>query len=453
MKFLCSHCKAKYQIADERVAGRTLRMTCRQCRQEIVIRGEFTPVPHQSPLAAPPSALGSGFASHLAASPPTAPPPAIDQWHVAINDIPVGPMRRDEVARKVQLGAVNGDSLAWREGLDDWLPMRHIPELAVLLGPPAPPPSVGLPPPPSAASMVGGPQYAPPQPPPPPQPVTPAQRQHAAPLGGRAGAGAYGVEDWQPPAPIESSSISQVAPMPEPPVSPAAGPSVYKMFAAMGAFAFLMAAMTIVGAGWLSGDKQASAPATAPETPSAPAPAPADEEEAANEEEPSEDKVVELDLQEIDGADQQAKPTAKSTGSSSSKKKLTAEQEAMLARMGGGLDEGPAKIRAAGSRDSRSGGGRGGLTAAQLSKVVLKGRKNLQRCYETALRGSGSEDTVRMDVEITVSASGNVTRVNAKGKALPGMDTCIERTVKMWRFPNSGETTQTKFPVVFQPGA
>ena len=40
MKFLCSHCKAKYQIADEKVVGRTLRMTCRNCQQEIVIRGE-----------------------------------------------------------------------------------------------------------------------------------------------------------------------------------------------------------------------------------------------------------------------------------------------------------------------------------------------------------------------------------------------------------------------------
>ena len=32
MKFLCSNCKAKYQIADEKVAGRTLRMTCRRCQ-------------------------------------------------------------------------------------------------------------------------------------------------------------------------------------------------------------------------------------------------------------------------------------------------------------------------------------------------------------------------------------------------------------------------------------
>ena len=31
MKFLCDNCKAKYQIGDEKVAGKTVRMKCRRC--------------------------------------------------------------------------------------------------------------------------------------------------------------------------------------------------------------------------------------------------------------------------------------------------------------------------------------------------------------------------------------------------------------------------------------
>src|SRR3954469_24432187 len=31
MKFLCPSCKAKYQIGDEKVAGRSVRMKCRKC--------------------------------------------------------------------------------------------------------------------------------------------------------------------------------------------------------------------------------------------------------------------------------------------------------------------------------------------------------------------------------------------------------------------------------------
>jgi predicted Zn finger-like uncharacterized protein len=38
MKFLCDNCKAKYQIADEKVAGKTVRMKCRKCGHLIEIR-------------------------------------------------------------------------------------------------------------------------------------------------------------------------------------------------------------------------------------------------------------------------------------------------------------------------------------------------------------------------------------------------------------------------------
>src|SRR3954471_22347997 len=45
MKFLCPSCKAKYQIADEKVAGRSVRMKCRKCGFMIQV---------SSALAAPP---------------------------------------------------------------------------------------------------------------------------------------------------------------------------------------------------------------------------------------------------------------------------------------------------------------------------------------------------------------------------------------------------------------
>ncbi|HEX2679501.1 MAG TPA: AgmX/PglI C-terminal domain-containing protein, partial [Polyangiales bacterium] len=97
--------------------------------------------------------------------------------------------------------------------------------------------------------------------------------------------------------------------------------------------------------------------------------------------------------------------------------------------------------------------GTGTLSSEDVSKVVVRGRQNLQRCYETALRGAQSEETLKLTVDIQVSPGGNVTSVHTSGKSLPGMDECITRTVKMWRFPTSGDGAQTQFPVVFQPGA
>ena len=42
MKFLCDNCKAKYQIADEKVAGKTVRMKCRKCGHQIEVRAAVT---------------------------------------------------------------------------------------------------------------------------------------------------------------------------------------------------------------------------------------------------------------------------------------------------------------------------------------------------------------------------------------------------------------------------
>ena len=43
MKFLCEQCKAKYQIADEKAAGKTVRMKCRKCGYLIEVRWGVPP--------------------------------------------------------------------------------------------------------------------------------------------------------------------------------------------------------------------------------------------------------------------------------------------------------------------------------------------------------------------------------------------------------------------------
>lgn len=42
MKFVCDNCKAKYQIGDEKVAGKTLRMKCRRCGHLIQVAASVT---------------------------------------------------------------------------------------------------------------------------------------------------------------------------------------------------------------------------------------------------------------------------------------------------------------------------------------------------------------------------------------------------------------------------
>jgi GYF domain 2/zinc-ribbon domain len=458
MKFLCRNCKAKYQIADEKVAGRTLRMTCQQCGEPIVVRSQPRTAAGSRPVAtmggtggggggtAAQSALGADFQRQITGTTRDVPvQTSADEWHVAINDVPVGPMRREEVARKIAVNAVDRDSLAWREGMDDWQPIRHIPELAALvaMAPPAPAPvNAG-----TGRGVTVAQSVAPPPPPP--------ARLDMAPIGSRQ---VMSLDEYS--APLDGTAaaamavpVQQLAPEIAAPSKP---PGWGPMFLLVSGGAFILAAGALLGARVL-----APQPAPAPAAVVAPAPveAPKPVAPAAPVEEPKPSNVIELDMQAIDGQNSGARRSgaAAAQGGSANgtdkKKELTAEQKEMLARMGGGLDQAGLNLKSLDEAARPKAGGQGQLTAEQLNAVVLRGRKNLQRCYETALRGSQSTETVRLDVNIEVSPNGNVTTVKSSGKGLPGMDECITRTVKMWRFPSSGDVSEMRFPVVFQPGA
>jgi predicted Zn finger-like uncharacterized protein len=245
VKFLCEQCKAKYQIADEKAAGKTVRMKCRKCGYLIEVRAAATDPGASAPtsatdaagsrIPAPPTGgqpaaprqttLATSLASAKSPSKPserTGPLASAlksalqredevsapvdmsdlspnDEWYVAINGVPVGPIRIGEVRRKAAIGAVTDESLCWQEGLDEWRPLRAFPDLAALVREafiasrssmtPAPPevrtsvPSAARPPFRSAppASHPAGTAGAPPRPPPRAPPRAPPARAAATP--------------------------------------------------------------------------------------------------------------------------------------------------------------------------------------------------------------------------------------------------------------------------------
>ncbi len=56
-----------------------------------------------------------------------------DEWYVGINGVPVGPIRLSELRSKASAGAVNYDSLVWRDGFEEWQPLRTFPELVAIV--------------------------------------------------------------------------------------------------------------------------------------------------------------------------------------------------------------------------------------------------------------------------------------------------------------------------------
>jgi predicted Zn finger-like uncharacterized protein len=215
VKFLCDQCKAKYQISDDKVAGKTVRMKCRKCGHMIEVRASVTETsvagntsaaaaaarqsevppppgggpPRPPPPTAKPATLPtarSPLATSLSQAKPPAPRPtqrpeaglagafkssmqttredeaallelsSADEWYCAINGVPVGPIRITELRRKAALGAVTDDSLVWQEGMEEWRPVKTIAELASLVRDAASNrgPSLGSPEPPNVRQSV-----------------------------------------------------------------------------------------------------------------------------------------------------------------------------------------------------------------------------------------------------------------------------------------------------------
>ena len=527
MKFLCDNCKAKYQIPDEKIRGRTLKMKCRKCEHPILIRGPQTasaaaskpeaskpaapkpaaprrapssakpaprrrggssvgPRPAPRPSSAAASALGAEF-RRGALAPEPAPQRAAVEWYVAINDVPVGPIKRDELARKVGTGSVTGKNLCWREGMDDWKPLEQVAELASLVAArrvPAPPPRA-----------PGGSLRSAPQP-----PEEGSGRSNVVPIGGRMGATAYDENDEAtvmapPPAMAESSSpdlsplpigapiepgaeISSpgftpapaasappaAAPMPAEPAEPSQSRGLPPplLIALVGAGAFGVALALIAGKAMFA-EEAAETVAEATVDPLAEDDAPEPElvldDEGAGEEEVAEAAEAEGEEEEAaDDAPTTRRTTRRTTTTTpmtaemeAPTKMLSAEQQALLERFGGNDTSGPSLMSV--DIDMATSAGREQLDANAVRRVVSASanQRALRRCYETAIRGASDAPSVRMDVSVRVGASGTVTRVSATGRDYNGLRACIERTVRRWRFPASSNGGETRFPVVFSP--
>lgn len=200
VKFLCEQCKAKYQIADDKVAGKTVRMKCRKCGHMIEVRAEVTEtsvakgLPDESkkgpvkpaagvrpgglatsltgraaPAKGKPDALTGAFQKKVRQEPESTTSlemldsAAAGGWYVAINGVPVGPVRVSELRRKAANGAVTEDSLVWRDGLEEWRPVRAVTELAEMVREAISSgrPSLVTPPPPGTDARTSAPPPAP----------------------------------------------------------------------------------------------------------------------------------------------------------------------------------------------------------------------------------------------------------------------------------------------------
>jgi predicted Zn finger-like uncharacterized protein len=563
MKFLCENCKAKYQIADDKVAGRTVRMKCRKCNHMIEVEASVTetsvnatnptddrprpgastgvsaskgavqaaasglppprrpmaaslagvkprttPMPSpapsrppggkvapKTPIPAPGAGLAGAFSKAVSA--PNEDPSSVsaamavlssssstEEWYVGINGVPVGPVRLSDLRRKASNALITEESLVWREGFEEWVPLRTFPELAAMLKESASAGRTSLTPTPGTAAPVPTSRAHAPLPRAPvpagsgvrssvtPRAVASQPRSNVLAFAAR-GATAEKIEGLGEPSmeehvkadesvrppPVESAA----APVTAAPVLPevfepiqfrAAGfsqrpqprhrvPIALWLVVLLGGI--LLGVVTMVVLMPKSNAKPAvQVVSVMVPAPAAPAPQPAENEGNTTV------GPIEVSAPVV--------AVAKGTGSKGSKAAQAAETpppgtpaaplSTSLTGLGG-LVGGPS----APSGGSTSGSSGGQLQTVDLERVVQSHRAFVKRqCWDPALsaRPPNAPSSARVVVAINVARDGSVQSANATGgDGYPGLSSCVQGNVKNWKFPQSDGTTTFTVPFVF----
>lgn len=130
MKVVCGGCQAKYQVSDERVAGKKLKIKCRRCAHTIIVRGDTLIGGAQEPAgqrSAPPPQRGTASA---ASQPPQ--PESVLEWFASVDGSEHGPMDRGALIAWLEAHPGAWEAYVWREGFTAWKVAREVPELVAV---------------------------------------------------------------------------------------------------------------------------------------------------------------------------------------------------------------------------------------------------------------------------------------------------------------------------------
>jgi predicted Zn finger-like uncharacterized protein len=130
MKISCQSCQSKYNVADEKVQGKIVKIRCRKCGATIVVNatssaganGSVPPPAAPAPQATAARASDAPMAGAAAAAAVAAAP----EWHVSVADNDQRTMSLTELVNAYNSGGVAADAYVWTEGMEDWKPLSEV---------------------------------------------------------------------------------------------------------------------------------------------------------------------------------------------------------------------------------------------------------------------------------------------------------------------------------------
>ncbi|HVW26791.1 MAG TPA: zinc-ribbon domain-containing protein [Polyangiaceae bacterium] len=133
----CHSCGATYNISDEKIRGRRVRVRCKTCNEGIIVDGtqldpdEATRVysPTFEPVAYAKGVHDEATRVMAPSGPDLRAAASTDEWTVAVADAEQRQMDLAELISSYTGGLIPDDALVWREGMDDWQRIRDVPEV------------------------------------------------------------------------------------------------------------------------------------------------------------------------------------------------------------------------------------------------------------------------------------------------------------------------------------
>ncbi len=113
MKITCQSCQSKYNVADEKVQGKIVKIRCRKCGSTIVVQGNGGAAANGSGASS--GANGSAGAETDAT-----------QWHVNAGEGEPRTMSIGELVEAYNAGTIAQDTFIWTDGMDDWKPLSEV---------------------------------------------------------------------------------------------------------------------------------------------------------------------------------------------------------------------------------------------------------------------------------------------------------------------------------------
>lgn len=472
MQFVCDRCKTKYEIDEARVRGKSLKIRCRSCGNIVEVRDPRTATQRAGGRGVPPKPPGRGAAgrtgagaslgerfqrsfegrgaaaqavqgaatgagagtadrgaadrpeeaTHIMLAPFLAERAAevsrkLARWHVAIRNQPMGPMSEEAIRRHIEDGAVFPGTLVWREGLDEWRPLKAVKELGYLLE--------------TKPAVPTG------------RVATPAARESIFDL---------------PPMRGDRSMAATVVPPP-----PLAHGYLLNGVVAVVSFALGMLFMYVLGVG--SGAQQDESggssrryvpPGAGEETPGSTEALPTIRSGAL---------TITLTNPTIVAEDEPSPQGAAGGGMSRGGTRSSGGSGGRSPGGGAGATGGsgayaptrelggPAgSIRTSGAGAAITVGGAQPrpLTGEQILPVVQAGRGGIELCYNQARVRDGMTD-LSMRLTIDIATDGSVRRASLRSDdyITPELDDCIVGRVQNWRFPRATATSRVVLPFTF----